>query len=91
MAILAIHTDCFKLLILAISCKNLGDEYPDSTAAFRLPGRLPPDLSPAQFPSRTRSFPPHLPDRGTDLVCPKKPDQSLFFLLALPTSASTAC
>jgi hypothetical protein len=31
MAILAIHTDCFKLLILAISCKNLGDEYPDTT------------------------------------------------------------
>ena len=32
MAILAIHTDCFKLLILAISCKNLGDEYLDTTA-----------------------------------------------------------
>jgi len=31
MAILAIHTDCFKLLILAISCKNLGDEYLDTT------------------------------------------------------------
>jgi hypothetical protein len=31
MAILAIHTDCFKLLILAISCKNLSDEYPDTT------------------------------------------------------------
>jgi hypothetical protein len=33
MAILAIHTDCFKLLILAISCKNLGDEYPDTMTA----------------------------------------------------------
>src|SRR5450759_1524541 len=34
MAILAIHTDCFKLLILAISCKNLGDEYLDSTSTL---------------------------------------------------------
>jgi hypothetical protein len=57
---------------------------------FVYPGRLPPDLSPAQFPSRTRSFLPPSLDRGTDLVCPQKPDQSLFFLLALPTSASTA-
>jgi hypothetical protein len=32
-AILAIHTDCFKLLILAISCKNLGDEYLDTTGS----------------------------------------------------------
>jgi hypothetical protein len=31
MAILAFHTDCFKLLILAISRKNLGDEYLDTT------------------------------------------------------------
>jgi len=58
---------------------------------FVYPGRLPPDLSPAQSPSRTGSLPPHLPDRGTDLVCPDNPDHSLFFLLALPTSASTAC
>jgi len=35
MAILAIHTDCFKLLILAISCKNLSDEYPDTTGGRR--------------------------------------------------------
>ena len=40
MAILAIHTDCFKLLILAISWKNLGDEYPDSTGN----GKLQPEL-----------------------------------------------
>jgi hypothetical protein len=32
MAILAIHTDCFKLLILAISCENLGDTFPDPTS-----------------------------------------------------------
>jgi hypothetical protein len=37
MAILAIHTDCFKLLILAISCKNLGDEYPDPTGSLISP------------------------------------------------------
>jgi hypothetical protein len=29
--------------------------------------------------------------RGTDLVCPQKPDQSLFFLFAPPTRDSTAC
>ena len=37
MAILAIHTDCFKLLILASSCKNLGDEYLDTTGGQRKP------------------------------------------------------
>ena len=37
MAILAIHTDCFKLLILAISCKNLCDAYPDTTGAGSYP------------------------------------------------------
>jgi len=41
MAILAIHTDCFKLLILAISCKNLGDEYPDSPGWWRCRSRSP--------------------------------------------------
>jgi len=36
-------------------------------------------------------FPPLSLDRGTDLVCLQNPDHSLFFLLALPTSAATAC
>jgi hypothetical protein len=36
MAILAIHTGCFKLLILAISCKNLGDEYPDTAGSMAM-------------------------------------------------------
>jgi amino acid adenylation domain-containing protein len=31
LAILASHTDCFKLLILAILCKNPSDEYLDTT------------------------------------------------------------
>ena len=57
---------------------------------FVYPGRLPPNLSLAQFPSRTRSLLPLSLDRGTDLVCPEKLDQSLFFLLALPTSGATA-
>jgi hypothetical protein len=33
MAILAIHTDCFKLIIHVISCKNLSDGSSDTTRA----------------------------------------------------------
>jgi hypothetical protein len=66
MAILAIHTDCFKLLILAISCKNIGDEYLDTTRAGGGPAetsvrppyqlQVAPRMQRVPFGSRIRSI-----------------------------------
>ena len=55
MAILAIHTDCFKLLILAISCKNLGDEYPDTMTARDLIVERKPDVITLDREAETQS------------------------------------
>ena len=60
----------------------------------KLDGRMlgTPARIQCSVPPRTRSHPRYaFALRASDLVCPEGSDQSLFFLLALPTSAATAC
>jgi transposase len=58
---------------------------------FVYPGRLPPDISLAPSRPAHQILTAAISSCGTDLVCPLKPGQSLFFSLALGTSAATAC
>ncbi len=54
-------------------------------------GRLPLVISLAQSCPAHAIVSAAISSCGTDLVCPPKPDRSLFFLLALPTRAAMAC
>jgi hypothetical protein len=99
-----LEQDAFPVFMVSGKCthdaKEIFDGVPSlqeagprghPTGAFRLPGRLPPDLSPAQS-----SFTPDPFHRifltAERISCAhQNPDHSPFFLLALPTNASTAC
>jgi hypothetical protein len=65
--ILAIHTDHFKPLNLALSCKNIGDGYPDTTRGYTvrfstLPAALTDLLQKESLPAFERCMKYHYLD-----------------------------